>query len=104
MNMEIMPSRGALIIRAIVNIILGALVLTWPGITLLVLVFLVAFNILFVGLFMILEPAFDKKNPHMWLTIILGAVALLFGFFLLGRPELAVGFVSLIIAFWAIIF
>jgi uncharacterized membrane protein HdeD (DUF308 family) len=104
MEIMYMPSRGALLVRALVNIILGALVIAWPGITLLVVIFLFALNFLITGLFMVFEPAFDKQNNHAALTVIFGVVLAIVGLFLLGRPQLTGDIIVLLVAVWALFF
>ena len=102
MEVAVMPSRASLLVRALVNIILGAMVIAWPGITLLVVVLLFALNILISGIFMIFEPAFDKKNQHAGLTVLFGVIFAIVGIFLLGRLQLTGEIVVLLIAVWAL--
>ena len=104
MELVLFPTRWSLIIRAIVNIALGAVALAWPGLTLLVLVFFFAINLLLTGIFMLFEPAFDSRNNHAIITVLLGVVATVAGIYLLARPQIATEVVVLLIAFWAIIF
>src|SRR5689334_3345444 len=104
MEVVFMPSRTSLIVRALVNIVLGLLIVVWPGITLLVVIFLFALNLLITGLFMVFEPAFDKRNHHAGLTVLFGAVIAIAGIFLLSRPQLTGEIIVLLIAVWALLF
>lgn len=98
------PSRSTLVLRGLLNIILGLVAVTWPGLTLYILILIFAINILIVGMFAIFEPLFDKKNPHSVLTALLGILGVILGIFLIARPEIAAGVVVLLIAIWALCF
>lgn len=98
------PSRSTLILRGILNIIFGLVAVAWPGLTLYILILIFAINILIVGMFAIFEPLFDKSNPHSVLTALLGLLGVILGIFLIARPEIAAGVVTLLIAIWALSF
>jgi uncharacterized membrane protein HdeD (DUF308 family) len=98
------PSRSTLVLRGLLNIILGLVAVTWPGLTLYVLILIFAINILIVGMFAIFEPLFDKSNQHSVLTALLGILGVILGIFLIARPEIAAGVVVLLIAIWALAF
>ena len=98
------PSRSTLILRGLLNIILGLVAVTWPGLTLYILILIFAINILIVGMFAIFEPLFDKRNQHSVLTALLGILGVILGIFLIARPEIAAGVVVLLIAIWALCF
>ena len=98
------PSRSTLVLRGILNIILGLVAVTWPGLTLYILILIFAINILIVGMFAIFEPLFDKRNHHAVLTALLGIVGVIVGIFLIARPEIAASVITLLIAIWALCF
>jgi uncharacterized membrane protein HdeD (DUF308 family) len=103
MEVTVLPSKNSLLIRALVNIVLGAILLIWPGITLVVLVYAFAINILLTGLVAMFEPAFDKKKGSV-LTFLLGLLAVVAGIYLVARPGIAAELIALIIGLWAILF
>ena len=49
-----------------------ALILLFPGLSLLILAYAFAINIMLIGLFMIFEPSIDNQNKHAVLTVVLG--------------------------------
>lgn len=98
------PSRSTLVLRGLLNIILGLIAVTWPGLTLYILILIFAINILIVGMFAIFEPLFDRRNQHAVLTALLGILGVIVGIFLIARPEIAAGVVTLLIAIWALCF
>lgn len=104
MDVMVMPSRNTLALRGVANLILGSVAVVWPQLTLLVLVTFFAFNILFTGFLMIFGPFLDKRSHHAILSVLLGLLGIVLGFYLLGLPTLTVTVLSLIIAFWAIMF
>lgn len=69
MEVAVIPSKNTILLRALVNLILGAILLIWPGLTLLVLVYAFAINILIIGLATLFEPAFDKKRSALLTTV-----------------------------------
>lgn len=99
-----MPTRSSLVWRGLANVLLGLIAFTWPGVTLYVLVVLFAINIIAVGVVELFRPFFEKNTKHAVLTIVLGILGIVVGFYLLGRPELTVGILSLLVAFWALLF
>ncbi|MEI6581512.1 MAG: DUF308 domain-containing protein [bacterium] len=104
MEIAVLPSKNAILIRAIVNIGLGSILLIWPGATLVVLVYAFALNILLIGLSTLFEPAYDKSSKGSLVHVILGLVGVVAGIFLVARPELTGEIIAFLIAIWAIIF
>ena len=104
MELAVLPSRNAILLRALLNMLLGAILLIWPGLTLYVLVLLFAINILIFGIASLFEPAFDKTNKSAILTVLLGLLGIAAGIFLLVRPGITATIIALLIAIWALIF
>lgn len=104
MELVTKPSRNAILIRAITNIIFGLLVLLFPGLSLLILAFAFAINVMIVGLFMIFEPAFDSQNKHAILTVLLGLLTVAIGVFVMSKPLAGITILSYIIAAWALFY
>lgn len=98
------PSKNSLLLRSIVNILFGLLILAFPGLSLLIIAIAFAANLLVIGLFMIFEPAFDNKNKHAVLTVILGLLSVGAGVYLLSRPLTSISVLSLLIAIWALFY
>lgn len=103
-NVVAMPSRSSMVWRGLANIFLGLIALIWPGLTLLVLVIAFAINIIAVGVIEIFRPFFEKNSQHAILTFLLGILGVVVGFYLLGRPVITASVLSLLVAFWALLF
>lgn len=103
-NVVAAPTRGSLALRGVANIILGLIALMWPGLTLLILVVVFAINIVAVGVVEIFRPFFEKNTKHAILTFLLGLLGIVVGFYLLGRPVITASVLSLLVAFWALLF
>ena len=103
MELAVIPSKNTILLRALVNLALGAVLLIWPGLTLLVLVYAFAINILILGLATLFEPAFDKKRSAL-LTTVLGLAGVVAGIYLVAKPGITADLIGLIIAIWVIVF
>lgn len=97
------PSQGSLIVRGIVNILLGLIAFTWPGLTLYILVIVFALNLIISGVFEVFRPMVEKNSNHAMLTVIFGVLSIMVGFYLLGRPVLTAEILALLVAFWALL-
>lgn len=102
MEVAVLPSKNSILLRALVNIVLGAILLAWPGLTIVVLIYAFAINILLVGLSTLFEPAFDKKKGSV-LTAILGLVGVVVGIYLVARPGVTAELIALLIGIWAVV-
>ena len=98
------PSRNSVLLRAVINIIFGALILLFPGLSLLILAYAFAINIMLIGLFMIFEPSIDNQNKHAVLTVILGLLTVGAAVFVMSRPYVGVLVISYLIAAWALLY
>ncbi len=104
MEVANIPTKSALVFRSLMYVLLGLVLLAWPGATILVIVFLVAINVFINGIFMVFEPLADKDSKHSVLTFLLGIAGVLFGVFLLSRPEVTAQLTVLLVALWAVLF
>lgn len=104
MEVAVLPSKSAVLLRALVNVLLGLVLLSWPGLTLIILIYAFALNVLIVGIVTLFEPAFDKGSRNAILSILLGLLGIVAGIFLLARPVLTGEIIALLIAFWALLF
>ncbi len=104
MEVAVMPSKNSLLLRALTNIALGIIILIWPGLTLLVLIYAFAINILLVGLMNLFESAVNKTKNHGLVGVMLGLAGIVVGIYLLARPLLTGEIIIILIALWAIMF
>ncbi len=100
MEIAVLPSKNAILLRAAVNLVLGAILLLWPGITLIVLIYAFAFNILLTGIVTLFEP--NKNNAVV--TVILGLAGIIVGIYLISKPMLTGEIVAFLIAILAIVY
>ena len=87
----------ALLIEGLVGIIAGAVTFAWPGITAIVLVYLIAFWAILTGILEIVAGVrLRKVITNEWLLLLMGFLSLLFGVVILFAP----GVGALAIVFW----
>ncbi len=98
------PTRSAIAWRGIANALLGIIILVWPVATVYVVVLFFALNLISVGLYSIFEPLFDRTNPHSIMDVIVGVLSVVFGLYLIIKPEFAAGIIAVVLALWAILF
>ena len=104
MDVIVMPSKKSLLLRSIVNIIVGLIIVAWPAATLVVLVYAFAINILIIGIATLFEPVFNKSSHSNIGAVILGVIGIAAGIYLIARPAVTGEIIALLIAFWAILF
>ncbi len=104
----------ALMLEGIVGILAGILTFIWPGITAVVLLYVIAFWAIFTGILeLIAGVRLRRAIANEWMLILMGVASLIFGFLILMAPAagalaiviwigayaLIFGIVSLILAF-----
>jgi uncharacterized membrane protein HdeD (DUF308 family) len=89
--------RWPLLLEGIIGIIAGIVTFSWPGITAIVLLYLIAFWAIFTGVLEVVAGIRLRKHiVNEWLLIIVGVLSLLFGILILISP----GAGALVILFW----
>ncbi len=93
------------IVLGAVSILFGILVLVWPGISLTILVILVAIWAIIIGVLQIMSSVRHRAVPNSgWVWgIIGGALSILFGILVLIRPGAGLVSIIWIIGIWAIV-
>lgn len=96
---------GALLFQGIVGVIVGILTFVRPGITGLVLLYLIAFWAIITGVFEIIEAVEMRRViRNEWLLILGGALSVIFGVVIFFAPVTGALAVVVIIGIYAIIF
>jgi len=93
------------IVLGAVNILFGILVLVWPGISLAILVIMVAIWAIIVGILQIVSSVRHRAVPNSGSVcgIIGGALSVLFGILVLIWPGIGLITIIWVIAIWAIV-
>jgi len=95
----------ALLIEGVIGIIAGVLTFTWPTITAIVLLYLIAFWAIFTGVFEIVAGIrLRKVIANEWLLILMGMLSMLFGFLILFAPGAGALAIVLWIGVYALMF
>ncbi|OLB78695.1 MAG: hypothetical protein AUI14_12500 [Actinobacteria bacterium 13_2_20CM_2_71_6] len=98
-------SRGWLVVEGIAGIIAGILTIMWPGITALVLLWLIAAWALVTGVLEIVAAVrLRRELRHEWLLALGGALSVLFGIVLIVWPAAGALAVVTLIGIYAIVF
>jgi uncharacterized membrane protein HdeD (DUF308 family) len=95
----------ALLIEGVIGIITGILTFAWPGITAIVLLYLIAFWAILTGVFEVVAGIrLRKAITNEWLLILMGVLSLLFGTFILFAPGAGALAIVLWIGAYALVF
>ena len=95
----------ALLVEGLLGIGAGIVTFLWPGVTAIVLLYIIAFWAIFTGIFEIVGGIrLRKVIANEWLLILMGIASLIFGFLILWAPVAGALAIVLWIGAYAIIF
>jgi uncharacterized membrane protein HdeD (DUF308 family) len=95
----------ALLIEGVIGILAGILTFAWPAITALALLYVIAFWAIFTGVLEIVAGIrLRKAITNEWLLVLMGALSLLFGIFIVFAPGAGALAIVLWIGAYALIF
>lgn len=94
--------RGAIAVRGLLAVALGVLALSWPGLTLTILLLSFATYAIADGIFSIGAAASSADRERTWLTVIEGILSIVAGLFVLFSTATAVKAAFICIGLWAI--
>jgi uncharacterized membrane protein HdeD (DUF308 family) len=95
---------GWWLVEGIVSLVVAALALARPGITLLAVVLLIAFRAILLGLFELGGAVAGKGLDHRWLLGTAGIVSLLFGVLMIARPLAGTAALIWVVGVYAVVF
>ncbi|MDP8974397.1 MAG: DUF308 domain-containing protein, partial [Actinomycetota bacterium] len=96
--------RWLLLVEGILSILAGVVTLVWPGLTALVLLYIIAFWAIFSGAArIVLAISLRREIENEWFLILSGAVTVLFGVLLIFLPGVGLLSVLWLIGLWALI-
>jgi uncharacterized membrane protein HdeD (DUF308 family) len=95
----------ALLVESVIGILAGVLTFAWPAITGLFLLYVIAFWAVLTGIFEIIAGIrLRKVVTHEWLLLVIGAVSVLFGVFILFAPGAGALAIVLWLGAYALVF
>ena len=95
----------ALLVEGVIGIIAGIVTFTWPTITAIALLYLIAFWAIFTGVFEILAGIrLRKVIANEWLLLLMGVLSALFGLVILFAPGVGALAIVLWIGVYALMF
>ena len=88
----------------ILGVLVGLLILRWPGLTALTILFFVGFWAIMVGITEIVGSIADRNEiPHAWLLALEGIISVLFGIAMVVWPGVGLLTVALLVGIYALI-
>lgn len=91
------------LLTGILSVFAGIVVIAWPGPTLLVIAILIGVSIVVYGILNVAGAISNRRwAQYWWLVLVLGALEILLGFWLLRRPGLTLAVAITAIGLWAL--
>ena len=97
-------SWGWWLVEGIVSLVVAALAMARPGVTLLAIVLLIAFRAIALGLFELGGALSGRGLDHRWLLGVTGIVSLLFGVLLIAQPFAGAAALVWMVGVYAVVF
>jgi uncharacterized membrane protein HdeD (DUF308 family) len=98
-------TRGVLIVEGVAGVILGVVVLVWPGITALALLYVIAAWAIITGAIRIMAALqLRREIPNEWFLVLGGAFSVIFGIILVVAPVAGALAITWLIGFYALLF
>ena len=92
-----------LLLLGIVSVIVGGLLVFWPGATIAVVTMIVGFFMIVTGVVRFFVAVFDSHSEDRWLMVFAGIAGIVLGVVVMKNPEGTIKVIALIVAlFWLI--
>jgi len=92
-----------LLLLGIVSVIVGGLLVFWPGSTIAVVTMIVGFFMIVTGVVRFFVAVFDSHSEDRWLMVFAGIAGIVLGVVVMKNPEGTIKVIALIVAlFWLI--
>ncbi|MEN8040150.1 MAG: DUF308 domain-containing protein [Actinomycetota bacterium] len=89
------------LVSGIVSLVIGGMLIFWPGATLAVVTAVIGFFMIVSGLIRFLVAIFDTHAQERWLIAIAGIIGIVLGVIVMKNPESTINVIVLIVAvFW----
>jgi uncharacterized membrane protein HdeD (DUF308 family) len=97
-------SAGEHIVAGVVGVVAGIVLIAWPGPTLLVLAFFLGTWLAVSGGFHIIVAITRRKEMRHWVaTLVLGAIELPLGVWVMRRPDVTLNLIVTVVGLWAVL-
>ncbi|MFC1721830.1 HdeD family acid-resistance protein [Patescibacteria group bacterium] len=95
----------SLVLEGIVGLVVGALILIWPDITLLVFIYLIAIWAIVTGLFeIVISFSLKDMKSARWFMLIAGIISLVLGVLIFFYPKAGLVVIAWLIGIYALVF
>jgi uncharacterized membrane protein HdeD (DUF308 family) len=102
-NEDLKKAWWLLLVSGIVSVIVGGLLIFWPGATITVVTAIVGFLMIVTGLVRFFVAVFDSHAEDRWLMVFAGIIGIVLGVVVMKNPEGTIKVIALIVAvFWLI--
>jgi len=102
-NEDVNKSWWLLLILGLVSVIVGGVLIFWPGATITVVTMIVGFFMIVTGVVRFFVAVFDSHSQDRWLMVFAGIVGIVLGIVVMKNPEGTIKVIALIVAlFWLI--
>lgn len=102
-NEDLKKGWWLLLVSGVIGVIIGGLLIFWPGATLTVVTSIVGFFMIITGVIRFFIAVFDSHAQERWLMAIAGIIGIALGVVVMKNPEGTIKVIALIVAvFWLI--
>jgi uncharacterized membrane protein HdeD (DUF308 family) len=102
-NEDLKKGWWLLLISGVIGVIIGGLLIFWPGATITVVTAIVGFFMIVTGVIRFFVAVFDSHAEDRWLMVFAGIIGIALGVIVMKNPEGTIKVIALIVAiFWLI--